>query len=248
MALQNTIANRQALPDKPVEYKCGDEIVKLTPTMIRNFLVRGNGQVTDQEISMFINLCRYQHLNPFLNEAYLIKFGSQDAQIVVGKEAITKRAMRNKRYRGQQAGVVILKDEGELEYRAGSLVLPSEQLVGGWAKVYVKDYDVPIEAAVALHEYIGLKDGKPNKQWARKPATMIRKVALMQALREAFPEDLGGMYDSSERDVEFDEENAPVPVEVPQENVQELQPEEYLDEDTQPEQGTMDTLDELFGG
>jgi len=27
---------------------------------------------------------------------------------------------------------------------------------------------------------------------------MVRKVALVQALRESFPSDLGGMYDSSE--------------------------------------------------
>ena len=34
--------------------------------------------------------------------------------------------------------------------------------------------------------------------WADKPATMIRKVALVQALREAYPEMYAGVYDSSE--------------------------------------------------
>lgn len=219
MAVKNSLA--QMTPEqysKVVEYKAGNEIVKLTPNMIKMYLVRGNGDVTDQEIMMFLNLCKFQHLNPFLNEAYLVKFGNQPATIVTGKEAITKRAMRNETYEGQQAGVVIYHgDKGELEYRSGSMVMKGENLVGGWAKVYVKGYQNPIEAVVGYDEYVGLKDGKPNQQWARKPGTMIRKVALVQALREAFPEDLGGMYDSSEMGVDFDETGAPPTIDIPQE-------------------------------
>ena len=196
MAVNNSIAAKKLPDDRTVEYQVGDESVKLSPTIVRSFLTNGNGQVTDQEVTMFINLCRYQHLNPFLREAYLIKFGNQPATIVTGKDAIMKRAMRNPAYAGQQAGVVILHPEsGELENRMGSLVMKGEQLVGGWAKVYVKGYQVPIETAVSFDEYVGLKnDGTINGQWAKKPATMIRKVALTQALREAFPEDLGGLY------------------------------------------------------
>ena len=207
----------------------GGEIVKLTPNMIKMYLVRGNGNVTDQEVMMFLNLCKFQHLNPFLNEAYLIKFGNQPATIVTGKEAITKRAMRNETYEGQQAGVVIYhEDTRELEYRSGSMVMQGEKLVGGWAKVYVKGYQNPIEAVVGYDEYVGLKDGKPNQQWARKPGTMIRKVALVQALREAFPEDLGGMYDSSEMGVDFDDATgAPPTIDIPQDE----QPQSEIIED-----------------
>lgn len=223
MAVNNTIAKRpqkaQLPSDRAVEYKCGDETVKLSPNIIRDYLVNGDGKVTDQEIAMFLNLCRYQHLNPFLREAYLIKFGNQPATIVTGKEAITKRAMRNPLYKGQQAGIVIFHEEsGELEYRSGSLLMSGENLVGGWAKVFVKDYQEPIEAVVSYNEYVGTKkDGEVNAQWARKPATMIRKVALVQALREAFPEDLGGMYDVAEMGLDFDETKT-APVEMPPED------------------------------
>lgn len=223
MALNNSIAKRnQSVNDKVVEYKCGEELVRLTPIMVKNYLVNGNGNVTDQEVAMFINLCKYQHLNPFLREAYLIKFGNQPATIVTGKEAITKRAMRNPKYAGQQAGIVIFHDEsGELEYRPGSLLMDGEKMVGGWAKVFVKDYQVPIEAVVSYSEYVGTtKDGTVNSQWAKKPATMIRKVALVQALREAFPEDLGGLYASEEMGVDFDETTASAPVEVEPVDVQ----------------------------
>ena len=216
MAVNNTLNPKKPMTDKPVEYKCGDEMVKLSPSIIRNYLVNGNGEITDQEVAMFLNLCRFQHLNPFLREAYLIKFGNQPATIVTGKDAITKRAMRNPKYAGQQAGVVIFhEDSGELEYRNGSLVMDGEKLVGGWAKVYVKSYEVPIEVAVSYQEYVGTKkDGTVNSQWATKPATMIRKVALVQALREAFPEDLGGLYASEEMNIDLDESSVAAPVEV----------------------------------
>ncbi|MGN0999733.1 MAG: phage recombination protein Bet [Faecousia sp.] len=220
MAVNNSFTPNKPMTDKPIEYKCGDEMVKLSPSIIRNYLVNGNGEVTDQEVAMFLNLCRFQHLNPFLREAYLIKFGNQPATIVTGKDAITKRAMRNPKYAGQQAGVVIFHDEsGELEYRTGSLVMAGEKLVGGWAKVYVKGYDVPIEVSVSYREYVGTtKNGEVNSQWSKKPATMIRKVALVQALREAFPEDLGGLYASEEMNIDLDETAAAAPVEIPQQD------------------------------
>ena len=244
-ALQNSIKPQaqKAMTDKAVEYKCGEETVKLSPTIIRNYLVSGNGNVTDQEVVMFLNLCRFQHLNPFLREAYLIKFGNQPATIVTGKDAITKRAYRNPKFVGQQAGIVIFHDEsGELEYRNGSLLMTGEQLVGGWAKVYVKDYEVPIEAVVSFSEYVGTKnDGSINGQWSKKPATMIRKVALVQALREAFPEDLGGLYASEEMNIELDETATAAPIEIPPQDA----PMEVLQEQPMPEQQT--TMEELQG-
>lgn len=198
--VQNTLAKQQE--NKFVEYEVNGEKVKLSPNIIRNYLVSGGGNVSDQEIVMFLNLCRFQHLNPFLREAYLIKYGgNQPATMVTGKEVFTKRARRNKDYAGQQAGVVVQKEDGTLENRIGTLVLKNETLVGGWAKVFIKDYVEPVEITVSLSEYIGMKkDGEINGQWSKKPATMIRKVALVQALREAFPEDFSGLYSQEEVD------------------------------------------------
>lgn len=206
MSVRNTLSKAQN--DKVVEYQVGEEVVKLSPGIVRNYLVSGNGAVTDQEIVMFINLCRFQHLNPFLREAYLIKFGNKPAQMVVGKDAITKRAKRNPEFAGYQAGIIVQNPETKaIERRDGSFYIPGEIIVGGWSKVYIKGYEVPIESAVAFNEYVGTKsDGTVNNQWASKPGTMIRKVALVQALREAFPEDLAGLYDQSEMGMEIVEE------------------------------------------
>ena len=68
-----------------LEYTMADGQV-LTADTVRNYLVSGNGNVADQEVVMFIELCKAQHLNPFIREAYLIKFGNSPANIVVGKD------------------------------------------------------------------------------------------------------------------------------------------------------------------
>lgn len=182
-----------------IEYEAGGEKIKLSLSIIKNSLVSGGGNVTDQEATMFLNLCRYQHLNPFLRDAYLVKHGNYDATIVTGKEVFTKRARRSKNYKGQQAGVIVINRKSELESRIGALVLENEELVGGWAKVFIDGYEVPIENSVSFEEYAPREsNGEINSHWQKKPATMIRKVALVQALREAFPEELQGMYSQEE--------------------------------------------------
>lgn len=182
-----------------VEYESNGEMVKLSPNMIKKYLVSGGGNVTDGEVMMFMSLCRYQHLNPFLKEAYLIKFGSNDpATIVTGKDVFTKRADANPNYKGKKAGIVVKKEDGTVEEREGTMVLPGEKLVGGWAKVFIKDKE-PEYQSVSFDEYAGRKkDGTLNSQWSKKPATMIRKVAVVQALREAFPDRFQGLYAQEE--------------------------------------------------
>lgn len=183
-----------------VEYEANGETVKLSPSMVKKYLVSGGGAVTDGEVMMFLSLCRYQHLNPFLKEAYLIKYGSNDpAAIVTGKDVFTKRADTTPNYAGKQAGVIVVDSKGEVIEREGAFVLPQETLVGGWAKVFIKGHNTPEYAAVALEEYIGRKkSGEINSNWSKRPATMIRKVAVVHALREAFPDRFQGMYAQEE--------------------------------------------------
>lgn len=194
MAVANSLAKTQNTEIK-VKYDTPYGEVILKPSTVRNVLTNGNGAITDQELTMFLSLCKYQKLNPFLREVYLIKYGSSPATMVVGKDVLLKRAMRSERYEGTQAGVIILDSKGEIKEREGTFVLDGENLVGGWAKVYIKGYSTPIYASVSMKEY---STGKSN--WATKPATMIRKVALAQALREAFPEETTSLYDASEMD------------------------------------------------
>ena len=206
----------KAQPDSNiVEYKAGTETVSLSMQDIKNYLVSGGGAITDSEAYMFLNLCRHQHLNPFLREAYCIKYGNNPAQMVVGKDTFIKRARHRKDFDGFKAGVLIQTKDGEIIEREGSFRAPGENLLGGWAKVYIKGLSTPYYAAVEWGEYVQLKDDRPNKMWASKPTTMIRKVALSQALREAFPDDMGGLYEPEEiNTVDMDdlpEEPIPMP-------------------------------------
>jgi phage recombination protein Bet len=177
--------------------------IQLTPNIVRKYLVSGDGRVTDQEIVMFLNLCKYQRLNPFLREIYLIKYGdNQPATMVTGKETFLKRATNHPKYKGHVTGI---SDDGKK----------------AWAEVHVDGYSVPIRCEVEYDEYVGTKDewvsGKktgrkvPNRMWAEKPRTMLKKVALVQALREAFPDVFGGLYSQ--------EEISSISAPLPEENV-----------------------------
>ena len=178
-------------------YKVNGEEVQLSIPMIKKYLVSGNGNITDQEAMMFLSLCRFQKLNPFVKDAYCIKYGnSEPATLVIGKDVYTKRAEQNPKFNGMEHGVIIMTADGEVKERAGSFyVKDKEELVGGWAKVYIKGRDVPQYDTVTFSEYAGYKkDGTLNSNWSKRPGTMIEKVAIMHALRNAFPNDFQGLY------------------------------------------------------
>lgn len=180
---------------KEVAFEVNGEEVKLTGATVKNYLVRGNGDINDQELVMFINLCKYQKLNPFLNEAYLVKFGSQPAQIIVSKEAFMKRAENNPNYEGFEAGIIVER-AGEMVELEGAIKLSKDILIGGWAKVHRKDREKPITVKISLDEF-----GKGQATWKQMPLNMIRKSALVNAQREAFPEALGALYTEEDAEV-----------------------------------------------
>ena len=197
------------MSEKIMKYTVDDEEVTLSPSIVRT-VVCDNPEVTEQEVRQFMALCYYQRLNPFIREAYLVKYGSNPATMVVGKDVFVKRAFRNPSFRGYEAGVTVIDREGRIERRQGSMAGGStERLIGGWCRVYIDGFEVPMFDEVSFAEYAGKKrDGSLNKQWARMPGTMIRKVAIVHALREAFPESLQGLYDASEMGVD-DQVEAP---------------------------------------
>lgn len=174
-------------------YKVGDEEVKLTASLVQNVLLNGDDILTREEIIRFIAMCKFNHLNPFTREAYVIKFknnrgGNASAQMVVSKDAYFKRAEDHKQYEGTQAGVILEKD-GELREDEGCFIPTGWTLVGAWAKVYRSDRKYPSVARVNLRDF-----DKGQSVWNQLKSTMIVKIAKVQALREAFPRDLGGLY------------------------------------------------------
>lgn len=195
----NNNTTQQAKGELSVVYEVDGNKIKLTPTIVQDYIVGSDSQITLQEFKFFTELCKARKLNPFLREAYCIKYGNNPAQIVVGKDVFLKRAALNENFDGMESGVIVLTDKGEIVERKGTFKLPTDTLVGGWARVYRKDWKYPTYCSVAFDEVAQKKrDGSLNSNWSGKPATMVEKVAKVRALRETFVEQLGGMYESDE--------------------------------------------------
>lgn len=211
-----------------VKYDIDGQEIKLTPQIVQQYIVGTNAQITMPEFKMFTELCKVRKLNPFLREAYLIKYkAGQAASIVVGKDAILKRAVLNPKYDGMKSGIIVLDENGEEKIKNGTFKKPTEELVGGWAEVFRKDWTHSIYCSVSLEECIQKKtDGTPNSNWTKQPSTMIEKVAKVRALREAFVEDLAGMYEAEEMNVDLP------PVEVVEENQDQTIEAEFEEKET----------------
>ena len=157
---------------------------------------------TDQEVIVFLKMCQTLNLNPWARDVYMVKYKDDEpASIIVAAEAYFKAAETCESFDGLEAGVVLKDSTGKLEFREGSLILEEEEarLVGGWAKVYRKDRARPFYVAVNIKECQKYtREGRPTRFWREMPATMVRKVALSRALREAFPTRLGGMITEAE--------------------------------------------------
>lgn len=211
----------EAKKEIAVVYEVDGEKITLTPSIVQNYIVGTDAKITLPEFKFFTSLCKARGLNPFLKEAYCIKYGKNPAQIVVGKDAVLKRAIKNPNYDGMESGVIVqVKETGEITERKGTFYLrDSENLVGGWAKVFRKDWQHPTYCSVAFDEVAQKKsDGSLNANWSGKGATMVEKVAKVRALRETFVEELGGMYEAEEMGVDLPNETAPQKQEIIQQD------------------------------
>lgn len=195
-ARQQNEAMQPAASSDPVEIEAMDgQRMTVTFDDVRSFICK---EATIAECRIFLETCKQYHLNPFTKEAYLIHYdnknGDTASTIVLGKTCYMKMAEAHPQYDGFEAGVIVMDEAaGELIHREGSIVYQGETLVGGWAKTYRKDRSRPFYEEVNFSEY----DTKKSL-WVTKPATMIRKVALVHTLREAFPATFGGLIDESE--------------------------------------------------
>lgn len=195
-ARQQNEAMQPAVSSDPVEIEAMDgQRMTVTFDDVRNFICK---EATIAECRIFLETCKQYHLNPFTKEAYLIHYdnknGDTASTIVLGKTCYMKMAEAHPQYDGFEAGLILQDDvAGEIYHREGSIIYAGETLLGGWAKTYRKDRSRPFYEEVSFSEY----DTKKSL-WVTKPATMIRKVALVHTLREAFPATFGGLIDESE--------------------------------------------------
>lgn len=180
--------------------------VQVTPDDVRRYICEG---ATEKEVGLFLQLCQTQRLNPFVKDAYLVKYGSAPASMITNYQVFNRRACKDANYDGIKSGVVVLSN-GSLERRRGSAVYKQlgDELLGGWAEVRFKDGREPAYAELALADY---STGKSN--WAKMPGVMIEKCAKAAAWRLAFPDTFQGMYTAEEM-AQAEPQEAPRPVDL----------------------------------
>lgn len=145
---------------------------------------------TESEFLMFLEFCKSTGLNPYKKEIWFIKTDKGGVQMMTGINGFLAIANRNPNYDGMEVSI----DEQD------------GKLISATAKVYRKDRKYPSCATVYFNEYF-----KPTKfgngMWEKMPKMMLQKVAKSVALREAFPQELGGMYTQEEMPDEYSLEN-----------------------------------------
>ncbi|WP_133249517.1 recombinase RecT [Helicobacter cinaedi] len=118
----------------------------------------------------FIELCTGLNLNPFKREIYAVGYG-QKFNIIVGYEVYLKKADMTGRCDGWS-----VRTEGQGNNLKAII------------EIHRKDYKFPFVHEVMIEEY-----RQDTPIWKSKPHTMLKKVAMAQGFRLAFPSDFGSM-------------------------------------------------------
>ena len=143
--------------------------------------------LSEPEFKVFAEYCRTTGLNPFKKEVWAIKAGGR-LQIMTGINGFLTIANKHPQFDGMTVEV----DNDEKPTRAV-------------CKVYRKDRKFPSEGVALMKEYYNR-----TPIWDGKPRVMLTKVAKSIALREAFPQELGGLYTPEEMPTEYGLKQAPI--------------------------------------
>jgi phage recombination protein Bet len=167
------------------------------------------------EALKFLVTCQTAGVNPLMGEAHLIDHGGRWTTIV-DKSGWLKKAQSHPAYAGHQAGIIVQQFDpatnarGAVSEVEGAFLPPGHVVIGGWAKIHRKDRPaVPMTMRVSIHEY-----KKESPTWKSITCTMIRKVALVQALRESGLISTG-WYDPAEGPASFDVSQPPPADQMP---------------------------------
>lgn len=160
---------------------------------------------SDDELKMFIQVCKGANLNPFLKQVFLVprwdgKEGREVRAIQVSIDGFRSIAESSGAYAGNDDP--IYAGEKEIEYGKDKkkLMVPDQatvtvrKLIGGQVCEFTATARWP-------EYYPGEKMGF---QWHIRPYLMLGKCAEALALRKAFPKLLSGMYAQEEMDKTVD--------------------------------------------
>ena len=187
----------------------GREIV-LNIKMLKVVMGESFRLATKEESSAFVHYCVANRLDPFRKQVYFIKYKQNQAPaFVTSWEVFLDRMNRHPMSDGFEAGIVWhVRNGDKITVLRGQPCdfTPDEnhEIVGGWSRVYRKDKSRPRALEVPLSEMQATRWDKetggkvPTRMWAEMTTTMCMKTPTARAIRQTFPDALGGLYAEGE--------------------------------------------------
>lgn len=143
----------------------------------------------DSEFAMFLEFCKATKLNPFKREIWFVKskgYTNKRGESVEGRVTMMTGfngylaiANAHPMFNGMKTDIV-RNEDGSLEYAETT--------------VYRKDREYPSVCRCYFKEFYKPGNFGKESQWDKQPTVMLSKCSKSHALREAFPQELGGLY------------------------------------------------------
>jgi len=141
---------------------------KIDPGDLRKYFAPN---ATDKEFGILLGICHSFGLNPYKREVHFVKYGNTPASVITGYEIYLKRAERTGKLDGWKCWI----EKDDLGEKAIIEIKRKDQSLPIHWEVYRKEFD------------------RQQSSWKSMPTFMLKKVAIAQGFRLAFPDDLGGM-------------------------------------------------------
>lgn len=192
--IERIIENREIAPQ--------DAFGKLTRPqvqLIKQTVAKG---ASDDELRLFIQVCKGANLNPFLRQVHLVprwdsKMGKEVRTIQVGIDGFRAVAESSGQYAGNDDP--IYEGEKTVSYgKDGKDIVQAPQSAKVTVHKLMNGERMPFTATARWEEYY--PGPKMGFQWHIRPYLMLGKCAEALALRKAFPKLLSGMYAAEEMD------------------------------------------------
>jgi recombination protein RecT len=180
--------------------------------VVVNSIAKG---ATNEELALFIQICKQNNLNPFKNHIYFIKYGNQ-MSIQVSVEGIQYLAQQRDDYKGVTVQLVHENDDfeigvdpesQELKIEKHTIKIPRGKVAAAYAIAKREGY--PDKVVVIEAEEVDHLKNKSGSQWKTYFNDMFKKHALKRALKLQFgidvddatgaQEDSEGSYQPRER-------------------------------------------------
>lgn len=184
-----------------------------TLRLIRNLYCK---DCNDDEFARYMYYCSKYKLDPMEGYVECVKYKlTSPAMIFLGKRALLTVASRNKNYDGCETGIfyrnpnqiVTQNTPGEPNQEPTYSIYTVDDgkkkkpELYAYCVVYRKDKRIPTYVEIKASEY-----HRGTDVWNTKLETMSKKVALSQALEQAFPEEFAAAYVAEEFGLASDED------------------------------------------